>query len=125
MGRRVLIADGFPDAADSLAELFRLFGHATEVARTGPDAVAALAAGAPDAAFVALALPELDGFAVVRAVVAAGCRPRLLVALTGHGTDGDRMAVAAAGFDRHFLKPADPMELVRLVEALGDAPPAR
>ncbi len=119
MGRHVLIADGFADAADSLAELLRLFGHDPVVARTGPDAVAAITARCPDAAFVAIALPGLDGYGVARAVAAAGRRPRLLVALTGHGTDGDRAAVAAAGFDRHVLKPADPMELVRLVGDLG------
>lgn len=119
MGRHVLIADGFADAADSLAELLRLFGHDAAIARTGPEAVAAMTARRPDAAFVALALHGLDGYAVARAVVAAGCRPRLLVALTGHGTASDRAAVLAAGFDRHVLKPADPMELVRMVDALG------
>ncbi|HEX4607826.1 MAG TPA: response regulator [Urbifossiella sp.] len=119
MGRRVLIADGFADAADSLAELLRLFGHDAEVARTGPDAVARAAAHCPDAAFVSLALPELDGYGVARELVTRGCRPRLLVALTGRGSDTDRAAVAAAGFDRHVLKPADPLDLVRLVTDLG------
>jgi CheY-like chemotaxis protein len=119
VGRRVLIADGFADAADSLAELMRLFGHVPEVARSGPEAVARAVAACPDAAFVSLALPEMDGFGVARAFAAAGCRPRLLVALTGRGTEDDRAAVIAAGFDRHVLKPADPMELVRLVDAIG------
>ncbi len=119
MGRRVLIADGFADAADSLAELFRLFGYDVEVARTGPTAVACAAARRPDAAFVALALPELDGYGVARAFAAGGCRPPLLVALTGHGSDTDRAAVLAAGFDHHVLKPADPLELVRLVDGHG------
>jgi CheY-like chemotaxis protein len=121
VGRHVLIADGFADAADSLAELLRLFGYDAAVARTGPEAVAAMRARRPDAAFVALALHDLDGYGVARAVVAAGCRPRLLVALTGHGTANDRAAVQAAGFDHHVLKPADPMELVRLVNSLDPA----
>ena len=119
MGRRVLIADGFADAADSLAELMRLFGHDPHVARTGPEAVALAAAARPDAAFVSLALPEMDGFGVARAFAAGGCRPRLLVALTGRGTEHDRAAVVAAGFDRHVLKPADPLELVRMVDGIG------
>ena len=119
MGRHVLIADGFADAADSLAELMRLFGHVPQVARTGPEAVALAVAVRPDAAFVSLTLPEMDGFGVARALAAEGCRPLLLVALTGRGTNDDRVAVIAAGFDRHVLKPADPMELVRLVDGLG------
>jgi CheY-like chemotaxis protein len=97
----------------------RLFGHAPEVARTGPEAVALAVAVCPDAVFVSLNLPEMDGFGVARAIAAGGCRPRLLVALTGRGTEDDRAAVAAAGFDRHVLKPADPMELVRLVDGLN------
>jgi CheY-like chemotaxis protein len=119
VGRRVLIADGFADAADSLAELLKLFGHTPDVARTGPEAVALAVANCPDAAFVSLTLAGLDGCGVARSLAAENCRPRLLVALTGRGTDDDRAAVAAAGFDRHVLKPADPMELVRMVDGLG------
>ncbi|MFO0800375.1 MAG: response regulator [Gemmataceae bacterium] len=119
MGRSVLIADGFADAADSLAELLRLFGHLPYVARSGPEAVELAAAHRPDAAFVSLQLAGLDGYAVARALAAAGCRPRLLVALTGRGAEEDRAAAAAAGFDRHVLKPAEPMELVRLLDGLA------
>ena len=119
MGRRVLIADGSADAADSLAELLRLYGHVPHVARTGPEAVALATAHRPDAGFVSLSLPELDGCAVARALADGGCRPRLLVALTGRGGEADRAAAAAAGFDHHLLKPADPMELLRLLDGLA------
>jgi len=118
VGRRVLIADGSADAADSLAELLRLYGHAPFVARTGPEAVELAAAHRPDAAFVSLSLTGLDGCAVARALTDAGSRPRLLVALTGRGTEADRAAATAAGFDHHVLKPADPMELLRLLAGL-------
>lgn len=120
MARRVLIVDGFADAADSLAELLRLYGHDAAVARTGPDAVARCAADRPDAAFVALSLPGgLDGCGVARAVVANGHKPPLLVALTGYGGAHSREAAAAAGFDRYLLKPADPDDVLRLLAALG------
>ncbi len=117
MARRVLIADGNADAADSLAELLRLCGHVAEVVRTGPDAVAAAAGFAPDVAFLALALPGLDGCGVARALAAAGRRPRVLVALTGYGSEAERRAVTDAGFDHHLLKPADPQALLRLLDA--------
>lgn len=119
VGRPVLIADGFADAADSLAELLRLFGHVPHVARTGPEALELAAAHRPDAAFVSLTLAGLDGCEVARSLAATAYRPRLLVALTGRGSDADREAAAAAGFDRHVLKPADPTELVRMVDGLG------
>jgi CheY-like chemotaxis protein len=120
VGRRVLIADGSADAADSLAELLRLYGHVPHVARTGPEAVDLAAVHRPDAAFVSLTLTGLDGCGVARAVAAAGCRPRLLVVLTGRGTAADRAAAAAAGFDHYLLKPADPPELLRLLDGQGD-----
>lgn len=56
---------------------------------------------------------------VRRVLAAAGCRPALLVALTGSGNETDRVAVLAAGFDRHLLKPADSMERVRLLDGLA------
>ena len=119
MGRRVLIADGSADAADSLAELLRLYGHEPHVARTGPEAVELNAAHRPDAGFVSLTLAGLDGCGVARALGSDGCRPQLLVALTGRIGAADRAAAAAAGFDHYLLKPADPAELLRLLDGLG------
>ena len=39
---------------------------------------------------------------------AAGDAPALLIALTGYGQEEDRTRAAEAGFDHHFVKPADP-----------------
>lgn len=119
MSRRVLIADGSADAADSLAELLRLYGHVPHVARSGPEAVDLAAAHRPDAAFLSMTLAGLDGCGVARALAAASYRPQLLVALTGRSTAADRAAAAAAGFDHYMLKPADPPELVRLLDGLS------
>lgn len=120
MGRRVLIADGNVDAAESLALLLQLYDHETVTAHTGPDALAAAAAFRPDAAFLALALPRLDGYEVCRRLCAAGegVRPRLLVALTGAGLEHERRASIAAGFDHHLLKPAAPDTILALLNAV-------
>ena len=117
MGRRVLIADANVDAAESLALLLRLCGHDCATTHTGPDALAAAAAHAPDTVFLAIDLPGLDGYEVCRRLGrgAAGPRPRLIVALTGHGQDDARRATADAGFDHHVLKPADPDALLKLL----------
>ena len=118
MGRRVLIADGNADAAESLALLLRLHGHETVTARSGPDALAAAAGFHPEAVILALALPKLDGLEVCRRLHAgaAGPRPRLLIALTGSGTDHDRRETFAAGFDHHLLKPADADDILSLLK---------
>lgn len=118
MGRRVLIADGNVDAAESLALLLRLYGHETATAHTGPDALAAAISYRPDAVFLALGLPKMDGREVCRRLCAgeAGERPALVVALTGSGLEQDRQTSLAAGFDHHLLKPADPDAILALLK---------
>jgi CheY-like chemotaxis protein len=43
----------------------------------------------------------------------------VLVAVTGHGRDEDRRQAEAAGFDLHFVKPADPAAITRLFKDVG------
>jgi CheY-like chemotaxis protein len=43
----------------------------------------------------------------------------MLVAVTGYGQDEDRQKSAAAGFDRHLLKPIDFAELGMLLNDLA------
>jgi CheY-like chemotaxis protein len=40
----------------------------------------------------------------------------LLIALTGYGQASDRAAALEAGFDQHFVKPADPDQLLGCIE---------
>jgi CheY-like chemotaxis protein len=42
----------------------------------------------------------------------------LLVALTGYGQESDRRAAAAAGFDRHLLKPPVVEEIQAVLDEL-------
>jgi CheY-like chemotaxis protein len=117
MRRRILIADGNPDTADSLAVLLRIHGHEVTTAYSGPDALAAIRTADPDTAFLALFLPGLDGYEVARRLrdPGNGRWPGLLVALTGYGTEEDRHRVRAAGFDHHLIKPADPADILALL----------
>lgn len=117
VGRRVLIADGNVDAAESLALLLRLQGHEVVTAHTGAEALTAAQAFRPDAAFLSMHLPGLDGCEVCRRLCsgATGHRPQVVVALTGCGQDTDQKATRAAGFDHHLIKPADPKAIMALL----------
>jgi CheY-like chemotaxis protein len=42
-----------------------------------------------------------------------------MVAVTGYGRDEDRQQAEAAGFDMHFVKPADPAAITRLFKDLS------
>ena len=114
--RRVMIADGNVDAAESLAVFLRLYGHEVATAHTGPAALAAAADFGPETVFLALTLPTVDGYEVCRRLCSDGNRPRVIVALTGHGQEHDKRAVRTAGFDHHLLKPADPNAVLALLQ---------
>jgi DNA-binding response OmpR family regulator len=70
----------------------------------------------PDVVILDVGLPEMDGLEVARHIRAnprhAGVR---LIALTGYGQAGDRVATTKAGFDYHLVKPVQPAELLTLL----------
>jgi signal transduction histidine kinase/CheY-like chemotaxis protein len=114
-GRRVLVVDDNADAAQALADLLALHGHAVEVALDGPTAVARAVATRPEVVLCDIGLPGMSGYEVARALRAAGVRPLRLVALTGYAQPDDVARVLGAGFDAHLAKPADPDVLTRLL----------
>lgn len=104
--RRVLLIDDNADSADAMASMLELMGHEVRAAydgRTGLD----LASGfRPDIVFCDLGLPEMDGFAVARAMRAdRAVGSAYLVALSGYARAEDRRQSAEAGFDLHLAKP--------------------
>ncbi|HXW04974.1 MAG TPA: ATP-binding protein [Vicinamibacterales bacterium] len=117
--RRVLVVDDNREAAELLADLLRLDGHAVQVTFNGRDALQAAAALRPDVALLDIGLPVIDGYELasrLRELVGGGLR---LVAISGYGQPHDRDRTVSAGFDAHLVKPID-HDHVRAV--LGPAP---
>jgi PAS domain S-box-containing protein len=119
---RVLVVDDNVDAAESLADLVRLFGHDAEVAHDGPSAVAGALAGRPDVVLCDLGLPGMDGYEVARAVRARLDGDVRLVAVSGYAQPEDVRRSAEAGFDAHVAKPPDPRSIESVLA--GPAPAA-
>jgi CheY-like chemotaxis protein len=116
---RILVIEDNPDAALTLRLLLELSGHEVILARTGGEGLAKVKTHRPEVVFCDIGLPDLDGYSVARALRGdPECRPSCLVAMTGYGRDEDKQRALAAGFDRHFTKPADPGELQRLLALL-------
>jgi CheY-like chemotaxis protein len=114
---RVLIIEDHPDAADSLALLLELLGHEPRVARDGQQGVEAAREFHPDVILCDIGLPVMDGYQVARRLRGQPeVAPRLLVALTGYSQEEDCRRAFAAGFDRHYTKPADPDEIISLLD---------
>ncbi|HWI81900.1 hybrid sensor histidine kinase/response regulator [Ramlibacter sp.] len=106
-GRRVLVVDDNPDAADTLATLLRLKGHEALTAGDGATALDVVAREQPDLVFLDIGLPDMNGLQVAMELRGLATRQPALVALTGWSSDEDRRRSLAAGFDAHLTKPVD------------------
>ncbi|MFY8105084.1 MAG: hybrid sensor histidine kinase/response regulator, partial [Ramlibacter sp.] len=117
---RILVIEDNVDAAQSLADLLTLLGHAVRVAYDGESGVQAALAQPTDVVISDIGLPgAMDGYAVAAALRGW---PQLasvrLIALSGYADTRTRDRARAAGFDAHLAKPAD---LDRLEAALRAA----
>jgi CheY-like chemotaxis protein len=118
--RRVLVVDDNADAANSLCELLRMDGHATQPAFSADDALVFADTFAPNVVLLDIGLPKMDGYEVARRLRATTPRERmLLIALTGYGQAGDRERAQVAGFDAHMVKPVDLDALAKLLTMPG------
>jgi CheY-like chemotaxis protein len=116
-GRRVLVVDDNVDAAESTAAFLRLEGHEVKAVHDGLQALASLKVFDPHVVVLDIGLPGLDGYAVARQLRSRGDTSHvLLIALTGYGQKEDRTKAAEAGFDYHFVKPADPRDIQTAIE---------
>ena len=114
--RRLLLVDDNVDAVESLALLLQADGHDVRTAHDGTSALALVESFRPDLIVLDIGLPGMNGYEIAQRIRA---RPEFgaptLVALTGYGQQEDRKRARAAGFDHHFIKPADVGALQRLL----------
>jgi len=116
---RVLLVDSYPDSAATMAAMLKLWGYLPLVALDGITGLEMALSQRPDAIFLEVSLPRMDGHAVARRIRAEeGMEKTPLLALTGWGRPCDVQDCLAAGFDRHLLKPVNPEELRPLLAAV-------
>jgi CheY-like chemotaxis protein len=114
---RVLIVDDYPGAAEVACVLLRMLGHQPRGACTGAQALDEVIAFDPDVIVLDIALPDFDGYEVVRRVRARpGSRP-FIAAMTGWDHPENRAKALASGFDMHVLKPASEENLQKILDA--------
>jgi signal transduction histidine kinase len=122
--RRVLIVDDNVDAADSLTMILRLDGHEVECAYTARDGLAQAIRFRPDAAFLDIGLPGMNGYELASRMRED---PQLagayLVALTGYGQADDKVRARDSGFDAHLVKPANLRALQEILASIRRSPP--
>lgn len=113
--RRVLVVDDNQDSADTMAELFRVWGHEVRTAHDGPAALEQARSFRPHVVLLDVGMPGMDGYELARRLRAEGLAGDLLVSITGYGQEEDRRRAQEAGFHHHLTKPVNPETLQRLV----------
>ena len=122
-GVHVLVVDDEPVAREVLRDVLEYCGALVLSAGSAREAFDSLRLIKPDLVVTKLALPEDDGFWLLRRL--RGLKPEAggevpVIAISG--TDDDRDASLAAGFHAHFTWPLNPWELTRMISSLA-APP--
>jgi DNA-binding NtrC family response regulator len=112
----VLVVDDDPIERASLAQIVSSLGYAVEQAGDGEEALAKLEGNAVTAIVTDLMMPRMDGFELLRSLVAAGQAPPVIV-LTGFGNIAQAVSIVHEFRAFWFLeKPADPSVLGTLLE---------
>jgi len=116
---RVLVVEDDPDIAQLVAHYLEKSGFAVDLLSNGRDALAAIAAHAPDVLVLDLMLPQVDGLEICRVVRGNEATAGIpIIMLTARAEESDRIVGLEIGADDYLPKPFSPNELVARVRAL-------
>jgi len=120
-GLRVLAVDDEADARRLLTKVLGEAGASMTAVGSVAEAMAAIATTRPDVLLSDIAMPDQDGYDLIKQVRGAGYLAKDLpaVALTAFAHKDDRLRVLLAGFQMHVPKPIDPHELVAVIATLA------
>ncbi len=99
--------------------LLEMWGHDVAYAYDGPSALKTAEQWQPEAVFLDIGLPGMDGYEVaakLRELPTA--RDAILIAITGYGQEDDRLRSRQAGIAHHLVKPVAPDALRSLIDSL-------
>jgi CheY-like chemotaxis protein len=121
-GVRVLVVEDEDDTRELLAIALEQCGAQVTAVGTVADALASFDPIPPDVLVSDLAMPDEDGFELIRQVRSrssgeGGGVPA--AALTAYARTEDRVRALASGFQKHLPKPLDPSDLIAAVASLA------
>ncbi len=121
---RVLVVDDEVDAREMMLSTLGLSGAIVTTAESAREALAKLEAARVDVILADLAMPEEDGYELIRRIRAhadADVARLPAAAVTACARDDERQRALAAGFDLHVAKPLPPGALIETVARLARA----
>jgi predicted PurR-regulated permease PerM/ActR/RegA family two-component response regulator len=124
-GVKVLVVDNDPDARDLLVSVLMRAGSQAWGAGSAAEAMTLLRSVQPHLLISDLAMPDEDGFDLIRRLRSDGVVTLPAVALSGYASEEDRTRALQAGFALHLQKPVDPAHLAGVVGSLTKGAHAR
>jgi signal transduction histidine kinase/CheY-like chemotaxis protein/PAS domain-containing protein len=115
-GRSVVLVEDDPDTRMVIATMLRQFGADVVATASVEEAVLRLEAQRPDAIVTDIAMPEQDGYALLRRVRETSNVPIVAVSAIATGAE-DRRRALDAGFADFLRKPLEPAQLALAVSA--------
>ena len=116
---RLLVVDDNRDAAEMLGAFMESAGHEVAIEYEPYQAMERARLTPPDVCLLDIGLPGMDGNQLARCLrLMPQMAETTLIAVTGYGKEFDRDTSIAAGFDYYFVKPADSVALVALLDRI-------
>jgi two-component system OmpR family response regulator len=113
----LLVVEDDPVIADHIVSGLGLFGHSTTLARTGSEAIQALADRSHDAVVLDRMLPDIDGVSVIKHMRSGDWAVPVLM-LSALGSVKHRIEGLQIGADDYLTKPFDVDELAARLHAI-------
>ncbi len=115
----ILLVDDEPNIVLSLEFLMRKQGYRVGIARNGTEALAAIAADAPDLLLLDIMMPDVDGYEVCRQLRARADRAATkVIFLSAKSQPADINKGYAVGADLYIPKPFSTRQLMEKVREL-------
>ena len=122
-GLRIVLVEDHTDALEATRRLLELYGAQVATGANGHEGLVALRILRPEVVVTDLAMPLMDGYALMRHIRTLGSEGGgtvPVIAVSGHASPEERRRVQQAGFAAHLAKPVAPG---RLIQAILEAVP--
>ena len=118
-GVRVLVVDDARYVLDVVTDMLQCNGANVTAVDSAEEALDILQRERPDVLLSDIAMPGMDGYALLRQARARLRGARVVAAaLTAYAGEEDRRRALAAGFQMHLAKPVEPAELISVIATL-------
>jgi CheY-like chemotaxis protein len=119
-GIRLVLVEDHADALEVTRRILELHGAEVATGANGQEGLVALRILRPDVVVTDLAMPVMDGYALIRQIRALGLEGGgavPVIAVSAHASPDERQRAQRAGFAAHLAKPFAPGRLIEAILA--------